>query len=141
MNNRFQNIFQKNVSTVIESADTVIGSIVRPKTKSIEAHDEEIRNFCTDERLKAAKPFHSKLSNLPNRTMSGYRNVSIGSPLNVPGAIPSINSTISTFSTKTDRQVFRTGRHFWHYGIDLWCSAAVVTSSSQDLIVAAAHCV
>jgi hypothetical protein len=127
---------------LVESTDNVIANVIRPKTLSDEAHNEEIRSFWTDERLKAAKPLNITLPSFSSRTRSSNTNVSIGPQSSVPGSLPLYYGKTSRAISPTGREIYTTGRVFWQVGTSYYsCSASVVGSTSNDLIVTAGHCV
>jgi hypothetical protein len=127
----------------VNSDENVVVDILRPRSKSLEAHNEQIRSFWTSEKLKAATPVDKVRTNVPNsRTASKNSTGSVGSASHVSGSIPENNATKSKGISSGGRQVYTTGRVFWQVGSSYYsCSGSVVSSKSDDLIATAEHCV
>ena len=126
-----------------ESAEVVMGSVRRPKGVSIEAQNQKIRDFWTPEKLKAAKSLDIILPKVPQGRTSANLNASNGPPSSVPGTVPSANSRLIKAINSNGRQVYTTGKVFFQ-GADggyYLCSAAIVSSTTGDLVATAGHCV
>ena len=129
-------------ASLAKSTDNAFVDILRPRALSKDAHDEKIRNFWTDERIKAAKPFNFSLPGIFNRAKSSHVNVSTGPPSDVAGILPTYGSKLRRAISSYGRQIATTGRVFWQVGqYSYSCSAAVIPSKSADLIVTAGHCI
>ena len=126
-----------------ESTEIVIGSIVRPRGISAEVHNQKIRDFWTSDKLKAAKSLDIILTNVPHGRSSANHSEPDGPPSSVPGTVPSGNSRLLRTISGNGRQVSTTGKVFFQ-GPDggyYMCSAAIVGSTTGDLVATAGHCV
>src|SRR5690349_16363460 len=108
-------IFAK-VLLIESSGDNLSADVRRPKSISIEAHNEQIRRFWTPKRLRAAKPLDMILPNLPHGKILANNNVSIGPKLSIPGSLPSNNHATGKYIYQYGRQYYTTGRVFWQVG-------------------------
>ena len=127
---------------LVQSSDNVIVSVIRPRLFSSKEHDENLSRFWTPEKCAGAKSMDIILSSSHNRTTSDKHNVSIGSPSRIQGSIAVNNRRAIRAITRKGQQVSTTGKVFWEAGsYEYTCSASVVSSTSLDLLVTAAHCV
>ena len=128
---------------VVESAEVVIGGVLRPKGVSIEAHDQKIRDFWTPERLKAAQSLDIILPHVPYGRTSANHNESNGSLSIVSGSLPSVNSKLIRVMNNNGHHVYTSGKVFFQgaSGGHYMCSGAIVSSQSGDLVATAAHCI
>ena len=125
-----------------QSTDFVTSGIHRPKGVSIDQHNDNIRDYWTFDRLKAAKSLDIILRTSPSGRSSANVNISTGPTSSVPGTLPANSSIIGRAITSNGRQVATTGKVFFR-GVDgnYMCSAAIVSSITGDLVSTAGHCV
>lgn len=125
-----------------QSTDFVTSGIRRPKEVSIDELNDNIRDYWTSDRLKAAKSLDITLPTLPRGRSSANVNISTGNTSSVPGALPANSSIIGRAIASNGKQVVTTGKVFFR-GVngDYMCSAAIVSSTTGDLVSTAGHCV
>ena len=141
---RFIHLFVLISSTLlVESEKFVMKDVVRPKSISVEEHDNQIRNFWTPERLAKATEFRLVLpKNATRKPTASSKTATVTGPR--ISFLGSLSTLSGTSNTTAPTNVFNktTGRVFWTAGIYLYsCSGSVVQSASGDLITTAAHCV
>ncbi len=120
---------------------------------SVGKHTDQILNFWTDDKLKAAKPVMPTLKSSP---LSGSKTkiTDNGPPAFADGTIGLLQKAAIAAATdpgkvsgkqvlgSTGRETYTTGKIFWNntgnnYGM---CSGAIVTAENKDTIVTAGHC-
>ena len=127
---------------LVESTDYVFANVVRPKSLSIEDHNEQISKFWTDDRIKAAIPVDMTVPQLSGRTLQIKGDLSIGPQSSIAGSAPVKSTKRRRGTSSTGLLVATTGRVFWQVGDYLYsCSASVVSSTSGSMIATAGHCV
>ena len=111
-----------------------------PEGKTVAQYVQDVTEFWTDERLKAAKPksliaINSLPTNVHIRnTTTANENVK---PTIIPGTLP-----VSSTGPQRPGYPNTVGKVFFVDGSDTYsCTASVVTHHTKDLILTAGHCV
>lgn len=111
-----------------------------PEGKTVEQHVQDLTEFWTDERLKAAKPKSLiAINSLP--TNVHIRNITIANETVKPTIIPA--TLPASFSGLLRPGYPNTvGKVFFVEDFDTYtCTASVVTHHTKDMILTAGHCV
>lgn len=108
--------------------------VIRPRSMSVE--------FWTAERMLAAREA-TLFVPMKNVNASQSRRISVGPQMTVDAVKPDIGGPSSKALNAAGRHAATTGRVFWSCqpGYQSSCSASVISSTSGDVIVTAAHCV